>query len=64
VPLAPVTLVGEFPLSVYQIARMNEIGFSFSTVRYVNVGRSRRRGVAASVHARAIFLRLGLRTAF
>jgi outer membrane receptor protein involved in Fe transport len=59
--VAPGRLAGELSLSVYQMDMTNELDFSIETFRFVNIGKSRHRGVEAGLkvylqdHTRAFF---------
>lgn len=44
-----------FVLSGYQIAMSDELDFDVNTFRYVNIGRSRHRGIEAGVRAEGIY---------
>ncbi|MGH7504435.1 MAG: TonB-dependent receptor, partial [Longimicrobiales bacterium] len=47
--LLPGTLTAELSLSVYQMDMKDELDFSVEMLRYVNIGRSRHRGVEAGI---------------
>lgn len=47
--LVPGTLVGELSLSVYQMDMKDEVDFDLQTLGYVNIGRSRHRGIEAGL---------------
>ena len=59
--LARGRLAGELSLSVYQMDMENELDFDIQTLRYVNIGRSRHRGIETGItvegpRASAVFL--------
>jgi len=47
--LAPGRLAGELSLSVYQMDMTDELDFDVATFRFVNIGKSRHRGVEAGL---------------
>lgn len=47
--LLPGTLAGELSLSVYQMDMEDELDFDLETLRFVNIGRSRHRGIEAGL---------------
>ncbi|HEX7119578.1 MAG TPA: TonB-dependent receptor [Longimicrobiales bacterium] len=54
VELVPGGLTGELSVSAYQMDMEDEIDFDIATLRYVNIGRSRHRGIEAGFSLRAL----------
>jgi iron complex outermembrane receptor protein len=47
--LVPGALAGEITVAVYQMDMKNELDFDIQTLRYINIGRSRHRGVETGI---------------
>ncbi|HEX6938078.1 MAG TPA: TonB-dependent receptor [Longimicrobiales bacterium] len=52
--LVPGVLTGELSVSAYQMDMEDEIDFDVATLRYVNIGRSRHRGIEAGLGVRVL----------
>ncbi|MGH7465184.1 MAG: TonB-dependent receptor, partial [Longimicrobiales bacterium] len=47
--LVPGTLTGEITVAVYQMDMENELDFDIQALRYINIGRSRHRGIETGI---------------